>query len=267
MKKKISKTCLSNERFIRSIEHPISDLVDNIKERINSNEDTRIKCHDDLVINIIKTSISNVDKSKCQQTKIFGNRKECTDNILTTILMNKICHGQNQCQFSIEKDFASFCPCYSQKYLDLTYTCVKPSEIKAKKSKKIQKRWIRLNYTPSKPDKYDNYKSQNYNQNKYRVGNSYKHTDSRKASNPAGYEGRKNQYLNKASDAHYKKNYPKDNYSDMKVGSSRRYKKKPTNNRPAPANDDYYYDDYYYDYYYGPDYYGPDYIYDYLPYY
>jgi len=95
-------------------------------------------------------------------------------------------------------------------------------------------------------------------QKNYRVGNSYKGSSARKASNPDGYERRKNQYLNKASDAHYKNNYPKDNYSDMKVGSSNKYKKnKRPHNRPVgPVYDDYYD---YYDYY--PDLYYDDYYY------
>ena len=55
------------------------------------------------------------------------------------------CQEQSECSISVSKDLANFCPCSSQKYLDLKYTCVKPEDAN-EEIKSISKRYLRTNF-------------------------------------------------------------------------------------------------------------------------
>ena len=52
------------------------------------------------------------------------------------------CQGQSECSISVSKDLANSCPCSSQKYLDLKYTCVKPEDAN-EEIKSLSKRYLR----------------------------------------------------------------------------------------------------------------------------
>jgi len=167
--------CLDgNLRHTRSIDHPISEFKNALN--IESNSFT-IQCADkSLVLNIVKASVSNLDRSKCSgldQVKTI----ECTDRIMTTILASRMCNGKNVCTFSVDKDFASLCECTPQKYLDLTYTCVKASDV-IEDVKSVSKRFIRMNYNrlddyegpgygPSKDSSYSKYGKDSSSYSKY----------------------------------------------------------------------------------------------------
>ena len=85
---KLSDKCLAQTfgRFTRSIERPISGFFNKNDE---TSDKTTIACEQGLVIKISKSEVSNVDKTKCSTTQVEGKTEDCTDKLLTTILLTK----------------------------------------------------------------------------------------------------------------------------------------------------------------------------------
>jgi len=139
-------------RTVRSIISPFTDLIENLENKLLAkkkilvqDKEAVINCQNDLVIQIVKASISNVDKTKCALNGMVTKEKPCTDIIMTTLLTQKLCNGKTECQLTVGKYYSSFCECSIQKYLDITYKCNQPS-LAREDIKHIQKRYLRLNY-------------------------------------------------------------------------------------------------------------------------
>ena len=87
---KLSNKCVTNERFQRSIEQPISSFFKRLfGQDKESNDITVVRCDKGLVIKVVESEVSNVDKSKCTTTKGQGKTDDCTDKLLTTIFLTK----------------------------------------------------------------------------------------------------------------------------------------------------------------------------------
>lgn len=204
----LSEKCLDgNLRHTRSIDHPISEFKNALN--IESNSST-IQCADkSLVLNIVKASVSNLDRSKCSgldQVKTI----ECTDRIMTTILASRMCNGKNVCTFSVDNDFASLCECTPQKYLDLTYTCVKASDV-IEDIKSVSKRFIRMNY-----NRLDDYEGPGYGPSK---DSSYSKYGQDSKSSPT-YDKDSSSYSKYGQDSKSSSTYGKDTSKYSKYGQN-----------------------------------------------
>jgi len=138
--------CL-NKRTLRSIEKPITTLLESVENKLIADSDNVIQCENkDLVINIIKASVSNTDRTRCSKNEGLTKGENCTDSILTTIITTRLCNGNNNCTIRMNEDFSDVCECSDQKYIDIRFKCVAPSELTEEESKNLSKRYIRMNY-------------------------------------------------------------------------------------------------------------------------
>ncbi len=103
------------------------------------------------------------------------------------------CQGQSECSILVSKDLANSCPCSSQKYLDLKYTCVKPEDAN-EEIKSLSKRYLRNTiYRPERK----HYNVSKYNENNYTnassiyAANLYKYKKKR-----VSYDGSNGEYRN-----------------------------------------------------------------------
>lgn len=78
-------------------------------------------------LHIVDALLSNVD-DKCTalpgQQHHDGDEQKCHETTLAAQLVIQKCENQASCLLSVDHDFARVCPCATQKYLDVTYTCV-----------------------------------------------------------------------------------------------------------------------------------------------
>ena len=87
---KLGNKCITNERFQRSIQEPISSFFKRLfGQDKETNDITVIRCDKGLVIKVVDSVVSNVDKSQCSTTKGQGKTDDCTNKLLTTILLSK----------------------------------------------------------------------------------------------------------------------------------------------------------------------------------
>ena len=87
---KLDNKCITNERFQRSIQEPISSFFKRLfGQDKETNDFTVIRCDKGLVIKVVDSVVSNVDKSQCSTTKGQGKTDDCTNKLLTTILLSK----------------------------------------------------------------------------------------------------------------------------------------------------------------------------------
>ena len=87
---KLGNKCITNERFQRSIQEPISSFFKRLfGQDKETNDFTVIRCDKGLVIKVVDSVVSNVDKSQCSTTKGQGKTDDCTNKLLTTILLSK----------------------------------------------------------------------------------------------------------------------------------------------------------------------------------
>jgi len=163
----------SNKRIVRSIETPISDIYN----KLAINEEF-LKCDNEShVINVVKASMSNKN-SMCGATENL-NSKECDEKILPFILANKLCTGKNKCDLSIKKNFGKICECSTQKYLEITFSCVDKTHDVSDKQSGRSKRYIRLNYRLKNQYNDDGYEEHNdgYRREDYRGDGYRKYSD------------------------------------------------------------------------------------------
>lgn len=254
--KNLSEQCLIKITK-RSIDQPITSMLEYQEKSMEITPKVwSIQCDSDLVLDISKATISNVDKSKCpaqmsneqDHFETIISSGNCTDSLQTKILVSNLCNGKNQCKISLETGkFSKLCECSTEKYLSVSYTCIQPINVRKKRA------GTQFNLDKYYGKGYGGVKQYNGESDLSSVrtlkNDDRRHVDSQ-------YES---QFSGRRSDDRYD-----DRRSGKRYGYRRRY------------NDDYYYDDYYYndyyynDYYYDDYYYGDyyyDYNYDYYDYY
>jgi len=93
------------ERTTRSINSPISNFIDSLKNKLvnefssiynwasdsTEQKENFIQCSDkDLVIEIVSATVSNVDKTKCPSNRQLTNNADCTEKALSSLLAAKM---------------------------------------------------------------------------------------------------------------------------------------------------------------------------------
>lgn len=88
---------------------------------------TKLQCPTGKQLKIKTATLSNVEE-KCHvaqptDEKTADEQDECNDTTRASELVKFKCDGQKSCILSVDHDFTRVCPCATQKYLDVDYTC------------------------------------------------------------------------------------------------------------------------------------------------